>query len=443
MFNPMKKATFIIGLIFVFIQDSIHAQSIGRVGAPVDISTACTGGVVCMGGGSDVDAAFKWMIHQSGGGDFVVIRADFDTAYNSYIYQLGGANSVETFQVASVAAANDSGLVQAVRKAAAVFFSGGDQNDYITYYKGTALGNVFDYLVHVKHAPIGGTSAGMAIMGYVYYDGITDITSAQGLADPYSSGTGIHYDDFLKNPFMQNTITDPHFLTRSRQGRTSSFMARMIKDQGRCDVKAIACDEGTAVCIDQNGVGMVVGESQAFFMRQYCAAPEVCISGSPLTWTNGVKVYALNGPGDLTTAPTVSLSFNISNDWNSGTEVGGVYQYWTVSNGVITLTGTTGTPANCSAGYGCVAGIKEFSEQLSSLTLLSNPVFNNSVSVSLIAEKAQLIQLDVTDIQGRILKQQTESINPGNNSLHVNVQEIPAGMYFLRADNRQVKFVKD
>ena len=439
----MKKATFTICLIFLFVHNIINAQSIGRVGAAVDISTTCTGGVVCMGGGSDVDAAFKWMINQSGGGDFVVIRADFDTAYNSYIYQLGGANSVETFQVASVAMANDSAVVQAVRKAAAVFFSGGDQNDYITYYKGTALGNVFDYLVNVKHAPIGGTSAGMAIQGYVYYDGITDIISSQGLADPYSSGTGIHYDDFLHNPFMQNTITDPHFLTRSRQGRTTSFMARMIKDQGRCDVKAIACDEGTAVCIDQNGIGMVVGESQVFFMRQYCAAPETCISGSPLTWTNGVKVYAISGPGDLTTAPTVSLSFNLSNDWNSGAEVGGVYQYWTVNNGVITLTGTTGNPASCSNTYGCITGIKEFNEQVNSLNLLSNPVFNNTVSVSLISEKAAIIQLDVIDIQGRVLKKQTESIIPGNNFLNVNIQEMPAGMYFLRANNRQVKFVKD
>ena len=43
-----------------------------------------------------------------------------------------------------------------------------------------------------------------------------------------------------------------------------------------------------------------------------------------------------------------------------------------------------------------------------------------------------IIQLDILDLQGRILKQQTEPITPGNNSLNLNIQEMPAGMYFLR-----------
>ena len=47
-----------------------------------------------MGGGTDVDAAFKWMIEKSGGGDFVIIRADNSNGYNSYIYDMGGINSV-------------------------------------------------------------------------------------------------------------------------------------------------------------------------------------------------------------------------------------------------------------------------------------------------------------------------------------------------------------
>ena len=77
------------------------AQSLGRVGNVNDITTTCTAGTVLMGGGTDVDAAFTWMINKSGGGDFVIIRATGTSAYNSYIYSLGTANSVETFLINS------------------------------------------------------------------------------------------------------------------------------------------------------------------------------------------------------------------------------------------------------------------------------------------------------------------------------------------------------
>ena len=53
-----------------------------------------------MGGGTDVDAAFKWMIEKSGGGDFVIIRADNSNGRNSYIYDMGGINYVETVVIA-------------------------------------------------------------------------------------------------------------------------------------------------------------------------------------------------------------------------------------------------------------------------------------------------------------------------------------------------------
>ena len=362
----MKKVLILFYLNSFYLLSFSNAQSLGRVGSISDVVTTCTAGTVLMGGGSDVDAAYKWMINRSGGGDFVVVRATGTNAYNSYIYGFGGANSVETFLVASVAMANDSSIVQAVRKAEAIFFAGGDQNDYISYYKGTALGAVFDYLANVKHAPIGGTSAGCAIQSYIYYDGITNVISPDALANPYASGTGIHYNDFLHNPFLSNTICDTHFLTKGgttsngitgRQGRSMTFLARMIKDQNLVDVKGIACAEATAVCIDENGIGMVVGTGKAFFLKQWCAAPETCITGVPLTWNSGAKVYVINGPGNLTTLPAANRSLNLT-DWI--TAAGGTYEYWTVNNGLLTLGQTGSTPIinlqplstiNCGAGF--------------------------------------------------------------------------------------------
>ena len=343
----------LIIILFVGFKNS-KAQSLGRIGNAFDITTTSSAGTVLMGGGSDVDAAFTWMINKSGGGDFVIIRATGGSGYNSYIYGLGVANSVETFLVNSTTLANDSSIVQAIRKAEAVFFAGGNQNDYITYYNGTALGTIIDYLANEKHVPIGGTSAGMAIQGYIYYDGVTNVLSQEALQNPYASATGIHYNDFLHNPFLTNTICETHFNAKGgttsngitgRQGRLMSFLARMIKDQSMADVKAIACDEKTAVCIDENGIAMVVGINKAYFLRQWCAIPETCITGTPLDWTNGTKVYIINGPGSYTAAPSISRSINL-NDWVS--VQGGFYNYWTVDGGLLTIAQTTATPNLCT-----------------------------------------------------------------------------------------------
>ena len=349
----MRKYFYLLLLFFIGWK-TVISQSLGRTGNVNDVITTCTAGTVLMGGGSDVDAAFSWMINRSGGGDFVVIRATGTNAYNNYIFGLGTANSVETFLINSVALANDSVIVQSVRKAEAVFFAGGDQNDYISNYKGTALGSVLDFLANVKHAPIGGTSAGMAIQGYVYYDGITNVSSSQSLQNPYASGTGIHYNDFLHNPFLVNTICDTHFNTKGgttpngitgRQGRLMCFMSRMVTDSAITDIKAIACDEKTAVCIDENGIAMVIGLNKAYFLRQWCAPPETCVTGTPLTWLNGAKVYIINGPGSYTTAPNINRSINLNN-WL--TVAGGNYNYWTVNTGLLTIGQSTPTPAVCN-----------------------------------------------------------------------------------------------
>lgn len=46
-----------------------------------------------------------------------------------------------------------------------IWFAGGDQYNNVSYFKDKALVNLIGNHVNVKHAPIGGTSAGMAILG--------------------------------------------------------------------------------------------------------------------------------------------------------------------------------------------------------------------------------------------------------------------------------------
>src|SRR6476469_8534778 len=68
-------------------------------GNPADAQPSATlsPGLVLMGGGTDVDAAFQWMCQRAGGGDFLVIRTTGTDAYNPYIQQLcPDENSVAT-----------------------------------------------------------------------------------------------------------------------------------------------------------------------------------------------------------------------------------------------------------------------------------------------------------------------------------------------------------
>src|SRR5690349_15448425 len=70
-------------------------------------SPSLSPGLVLMGGGTDVDAAFQWMCQKAGGGDFVVIRTTGTDAYNPYIQQLcPQMDSVETIIITSVTGAN-------------------------------------------------------------------------------------------------------------------------------------------------------------------------------------------------------------------------------------------------------------------------------------------------------------------------------------------------
>jgi cyanophycinase-like exopeptidase len=313
----------------------VSAFQVWMTGDPADVSTKTSGGTVLMGGGSDVTEAFRWMTARSGGGDFVVIRASGSNGYNTWVYEtVGGVNSVETILFESRSESSDTQLVNKIRNAEALWIAGGDQSDYVNYWKGTPVQDAINYLITVKKAPVGGTSAGCAIMTPIYTYG--GATSDEALANPYNSGVVLGRNDFLAAPFLDNTVADMHYLTRARQGRHVVFMARMVKDWGISDVKGIASDEATAVCVDTAGRAFVFGGSKSFFLRRYCSGPEKCVAGSPLNWTSGVKVYAIQG------TPGGSGWFDLTN-WTTGS--GGSWEYWVVNNG--SLSTSTAAPGPC------------------------------------------------------------------------------------------------
>lgn len=252
---------------------------------------------VLMGGGTDVDAAFQWMIAKAGGGDFVVIRASGADGYNAYLYAMGGLDSVETLVIKTRDAAADPFVLDRVSRAEAIFIAGGDQKDYITLWKGTALEAVLNQKM-AQNVPIGGTSAGLAVLGRFDFSALNDtVTSADAMADPY--GKRVTLDrGFLAAYGLADTITDSHFGERDRMGRLLTFLARLMKDgwAGVADVRGLGIDAGTALLVE-DGVAHRVGSGSAYFLRP-TMAPAVCQPRTPLTLRN-VMVERLSGTGSF------------------------------------------------------------------------------------------------------------------------------------------------
>src|SRR6267378_1448884 len=159
-----------------------------RVGNANDISTSTVPGTVLMGGGTDVDAAFQWMCQRSGGGDFLVIRATGTDAYNPYIQQLcPNENSVATLIIPNRAATSDPFVISTIQNAEALFIAGGNQADYINFWKGTPVESSLNALI-ARGVPVGGTSAGMNVLTEFIYSALASqgVTSSQALADPFT-----------------------------------------------------------------------------------------------------------------------------------------------------------------------------------------------------------------------------------------------------------------
>jgi len=284
------------------------------VGSPNDITASTTAGTVLMGGGTDVDAAFQWMCQRSGGGDFLVIRATGTDAYNPYIQQLcPGENSVATLIIPNRAAASDPFVASTIANAEALFIAGGNQADYINFWKGTPVESGLNALI-ARGVPVGGTSAGMNVLTEFIYSALASqgVTSSQALADPFTRYITLDRD-FVNISTVQGLIGDPHFVTRDRMGRDLAFLCRIFTNNWSNAPRGISIDEQTALLVDAHGNATVVGSSTVYFL-QAPGAPQVCQAGTPLTYLN-IAVYRINSTGTFSLSTwkgTGGVSYTVS-----------------------------------------------------------------------------------------------------------------------------------
>jgi len=418
--------TIFISLLLILVAQFSIAQSFTSyfTGDTANVATSTQGVTVLMGGATENDNAMSWFLQHSGGGDIVVLRATGSNGYNTYLYSTLGVsvNSVETIVFNDATASYDPYVINQIRNAEALWIAGGDQWDYVSYWKHTPIDTALNYLINVKHVPIGGTSAGMAVQGSIVNTAQNgSVTSSAALANPYNTDVTLLKDSFLFNPQLKDVVTDTHYDNPDRKGRHVSFLANIFQEYGVA-AKGIACEEYTAVCIDTNGIAKVYGDypansDYAYFLQPNCVLPNIpenCNSGQPLTWSRNneaVKVYKVAG------TQNGMNSFNLK-DWRTGS--GGSWQNWYVASGTLNVD-TTALAPNCLQVSVSATDVSVNAK----VKVYPNPV-ENLMTIS-IAEKTNPIAIRIFNCIG-------EEVYENSNPSQINQVDSSTwndGIYFL------------
>lgn len=212
-----------------------------------------SGGLLLMGGGDRDTEALRWFIAKAGHGHIVVLSGSYGRGMGDEVYRkVGGVASVETFVFKNRRAASDPRILRSLAHADGILIAGGDQARYVRYWRGTPVAAALD--AHVAAGkPLGGTSAGLAMLGDYLYGAMDggSLTSAQALADPLGPATTIE-SDFLHLTALRGIITDSHFKERDRLGRLFAMLAKAETIAQR-PLFGLGVDESAALAVESDG----------------------------------------------------------------------------------------------------------------------------------------------------------------------------------------------
>ena len=346
--RTMSRALIVLCLLVWFAPAS--ALQSWTTGSTANVHTTHQYLLCLAGGGSDTGFSGAWraMVNASGGGDVVVIRADGRRGgYESLIYHddanmnLASVDSVTTLLFESASDADSQTTANLIRNAEMLFIAGGDQWDYVRWFKNSPVESAIEYLLYDKKVPVGGTSAGMALLGGIDYT--ARYTSPRPNADLVSSQDAIDYPHVNENvldfdrtvvspPLMDDIITETHLDRRNKEryGRTVALMAGATSQFGNLSVldsRAIAAEEATATCVESGGRARVYGPGKVYFAQGNGGIERLQVGRSLDWWANyqAVKVSVIQG------STQGSDYFDIS-PWGQGTRDVQV-EYWYVDRG--------------------------------------------------------------------------------------------------------------
>jgi cyanophycinase len=248
--------------------------------------------LVLMGGGGSVDAAFTALARSAGQGHLVILRAVSDDSFDadagdygrSFSTEWGPVASAETLVFHNRQASYDARVLATLAHADGIFIAGGDQANYIRYWKGTPVQRALNEHVRANR-PLGGSSAGLAILGRYSYTALDggSLESKVALPDPFSASVTLE-SDFLHPRYLGNVITDSHFSQRSRLGRLIVFVARLDLLRGDLNVLGVGIDERSALLVDSRGIGrLATGSAASAWLVRATRAPQVLHAGAPLS----------------------------------------------------------------------------------------------------------------------------------------------------------------
>jgi len=278
-----------------------------------DSTAQSLGGLGLAGGGfgdddppEPTEEVFSWFMNRVAGGDMLVMRGsetitnqDADnlvlTGYNAlvqlsqqgvntpldslemldFVYKVQIETSLrfsDPVNALARAMSEDWFVLSVIQKAEGIFFGGGDQSRYIDCWSGSSVATSIANNYETKNIVIGGSSAGMHILGDWDYSarfqgGGMDSANAQN--DPNESvNPKITLDSsFIKPSLLANTMTDTHFQERNRMGRLVTLLANAYVRTDNFFSRGIAANENTALAILPDGTAKVLGATNIYFVK--------------------------------------------------------------------------------------------------------------------------------------------------------------------------------
>jgi len=251
-------------------------------------------GLLLMGGGKRDQSALQWFFTKAARGHIVIISASYGKDMGEEFFRTpDGPVSVEVIVFHARSQSADPAILRKLARADAVFIAGGDQARYVRFWQGTQVARLLD--AHVAAGkPLGGTSAGLAMLGEALYGAMdgNSITSPEALADPHGPGVTIERD-FLHLPPLAGIITDSHFTQRDRLGRLFAFVAKAQTLTSK-PMTGIGIDEDAALMVEADGSARLASphpDGAAWIVDG--SALRLSAQGTPLT-ANSVTVTLAN-----------------------------------------------------------------------------------------------------------------------------------------------------
>jgi hypothetical protein len=154
--------------------------------------------------------------------------------------------------------------------------------------------------------------------------------------------------------------------------------------------------------------------------------------------TNVTAMYPTCGcPGKLIADDTGATSYQWIN-CNTGNIISGQtnQEFYILSTGDYAVIITEGSCIDTSAcTYGIATGINKLSEEVTALSAFPNPA-SDHLTLSFNITKGTTLSYYLTNVFGQVFTgSQISSFNSGENTITINLQNIPDGFYFVKISN--------